>query len=293
MTTTLDCGIHALPFPEYLALERWGSSSLRAMRRGPPARVMWERAHPKEDTDATRLGTAVHCALLTPELYAATYCTKPEGMSFASKEGKAWRDDPAREGRTILPFEQGCAVDAIVGALANKAAVIESLERAKHKEASLLWDCPQSGEPCKARPDWIEGKWIYDLKVSRHAADRVAMRAYFEGWMHQLAHYRTGAIVLGLPVRGGRLVVVEPTAPHFVYTLEVKADALDLLEFDNIEALKALAVCRENNDFPGTPDEWIRIEPPAGASSELKQTELDGIAAGDSDSEDNDITEFD
>lgn len=255
--------LSSLPFADYLALDRWGSSALRAMRRGPPARVQWERANRKEETEATRLGTAVHCALLTPDLYARTYCVKPEGMTFASREGKAWRDAPERAGLTILPHDVGLTVAAIVGALLSKPAVSESLGRAAAKEASLFWDCPITGEPCKARPDWIEGKWIYDLKVSRHAGgERIALRAYAEGWMHQLAHYRTGAMTLGLPVVGGRLVVVEPAPPHFVWTLEVKTDALDLLELENIETLKALRDCRLSGKWPGTPDDWLKIEPP-------------------------------
>lgn len=264
-------GIHPrLTFPKYLALDRWGSGSLRAMRRGPPARVVWERDNPKQDTDATILGSAVHCLVLTPGLFVSKYSVKPEGMTFASKEGKAWRDDPSRVGVTILSTETFRTAEKIYDALVSKQAVFESLEDAEHKEVSLLWDCPITREPCKARPDWIEGKYIYDLKVSRHAGgDRLAVRAFVEGWMHQLSHYRTGAVVLGLPVIGGRLVVVEPTPPHFVYTLEVKIDALDLLDIENIETLKLLRECRLSGSWPGTPEEWVKCEPPAAATAGL------------------------
>jgi hypothetical protein len=274
----MNTGIHDLSFSDYLALEAWGSSSLRAMRRGPPARVEWERTARHEDTDATRLGTAVHCALLTPDLYERQYAIKPEGMNFSTKEGKAWRDDPCRAGLTLLSHDVGAQVQAIVEALHAKQAVAESLEDARC-ESSLVWDCSETGERCKARPDWTSPAFIYDLKVSRHASGGyLALRAFSEGWMHQLAHYRRGAGELGLPITGGRLVVVDPTAPHFVYTLEVKRDALDLLELENIQTLKLLRECRVAGVWPGTPETWTRVDVPASAVMLEESEEIEEVA---------------
>lgn len=256
-------GSIALPFREYLALPGWGSSSLAAMRRGPPARVMWERAHQRDDTDATLLGRLVHCALLTPELLAAEFVCKPEDMKFSTKDGKAWRD---AQTATIVEYGAYSTALDIAEAVRNKKLAGESIERASHKETTLLWTCPISGEACKGRPDWIQGHYIYDLKVSRHA-DRpgLALRAFQEGWMHQNAHYRTGAQACGLDVRGGRLVIVAPKPPHVVYTFEVKTDALDLIEHENIATLQAMRECRLADEWPGTPDAWTKIEPPASA----------------------------
>lgn len=266
-TQTIEVGAHDLTFAEYHALEAWSSSALKAMRKGPPARVLWERDHDRGDTDATILGSAVHCALLTPHLYTEVYAVKPDGMSFATKEGKAWRDDPCRAGRTLLSHDMGATVDAIVNALMDKPAVAASLGKASARETSLVWDCSITGERCKGRPDWIEGRHLYDLKVSRHASSPyLALRAFSEGWMHQSAHYRTGAVELGMPVRGGRLVIVEPTAPHFVHLLEIKGDALDLIEIENVSTIKELRDCRIANVWPGTPEEWRKIEPPASAN---------------------------
>lgn len=277
MNESVTIGVHDLPFSEYRALDAWGSSSLKAMRRGPPARVLWERDEGGSETDATILGTAVHCALLTPDLYRAQYATKPDGMSFATREGKAWRDDPARAGKILLSYDVGCQVEAIVDALLAKSEVKKSLDESTSRESSMLWECSITGERCKARPDWTSGRYIYDLKVSRHASNGyLALRAFTEGWMHQLAHYRTGAAELGLNIRGGRLVVVEPAAPHFVYTLEVKIDSLDLLELENIETLKAMRECRVADKWPGTPPGWIKIEPPASANLDVLESSLLG-----------------
>lgn len=260
----MDTGLHDIPFAAYLALDAWGSGSLKAMRRGPPARVMWERENKHADTDATILGTAVHSALLTPDLYVQEYAIKPDGMSFATKEGKAWRDEHA--GLILLSHDVGAQVDAIVDALRSNKRVNDSLESAK-REVTFVWDCSITGERCKGRPDWYDDECIYDLKVSRHAAGGyLALKTFSEGWMHQSAHYRTGAIECGLrAITRGRLVVVDPTPPHFVFTMEVKPESLNALEWENIETLKALRECRQSNVWPGTPDDWKKIEVPAAA----------------------------
>lgn len=263
--------ISDLSFTDYLALEAWGSGSLKAMRRGPPARVQWERSNPLESTDAIRRGSAAHCLLLTPELYSATYAHKPEGMNFATKEGKAWRDDHASF--EILTHEVSWQVSDIVEAIQLKEPVRKSLAFATHKESSIQWI--QENENCKGRPDWIDASHIYDLKISRHAEGKsLAFRAYTDGWMHQLAHNRTGARESGLPVIGGRLVVVSPKAPHYVHLLEVKPDALDLLELENNGTLRAMGECRKRGVWPGTLDAWELIEPPPSSLVEFGEATL-------------------
>lgn len=259
-------------FETYLELDAWGSSSLRAMRRGPPARVVWEKDSPSGDTSARLLGSAVHCGLLTPHLFADTYVGKPEGMRFSTKEGKAWRD--AHSSRTILSNEDFLRVSSIVDALMAKEAVAKSLRDAAC-EHSMVWMCPWSGETCKGRPDWISGRWLYDLKVSRHAdSGFIAHRAYAEGWLHQLAHYVTGAQTLKLDVSGGRLVVVTPAPPHYIYLLELKVDALDLLGLENVSTLKEMRKCREAAAWENTPDTWKLIEPPPESLVEFESVAM-------------------
>lgn len=283
-TRTLPCGVHTdAPFSTYLATEAWGSSALKAMRHGPPARVLYEKECERADTSSTILGTAVHCALLTPDLFDAQFAVKPGGMTFSSRAGKGWRDDPERAGKTILSHEAAAQVDAIVDSLLSKSAVAKSLDASTHREVSIVWSCSSTREPCKARPDWMDARFIYDLKVSRHAAqwDRLGWRAYIEGWMHQGAHYRTGAVEAGLGALGSRLVVVDPTPPHFVYTLGVETQALDVLEWENIETLRKLRECRLSGSYPGTPEEWKKIKLPESVLSQMG----DGFGAGDDNEE--------
>lgn len=258
-----------IPFADYFALPRYGSSALKAFRAGPPARVLWERDNPRKDTDATILGTAAHAAILTPDLFAASYDVKPEGMTFASKEGKAWRDDPARAGKRIIDAKTAATVACIRAAFQAKRPAALSLEGAT-VEHSVLWSCPESGLALKGRPDWYDDEYVYDLKVTRDAGPQLAYRAYVAGWMHQLAHNRSGLHANGLSaIKAGRIVAIQPTAPHYVWCVEVKESTLDVLALENENTTKAMAKCEATGEWPGTPDEWTRVEMPAFALNEV------------------------
>ncbi len=281
MSETPAVVLDNLPFADYLALPGWGSSTLKAMRKGPPARVLWQQAH-AETTDAMRLGSAVHAWMLSSQgAFDGLYAHKPDGMSFATKEGKAWREE--QSGKVILTHGEWTTIAAIAEALSAKALVEKCLLERDGAEVTLQWTDLATGEACKGRPDWMTGRYIYDLKVSRHAAGQaLAYRAYMEGWMHQLAHYRSGATHCGLDqIDGGRLVVVTPTAPHFVYTLEVKRDSLDLLQMENEATLAQLGQCRDSGIWPGTPDEWTPIEPPPTALISSTVGIIDGLMEGE------------
>lgn len=266
----LKDGFHDLTMGDYHALDAIGSSSIKAMRVGPPARVEWERANPKPDTDATILGTACHARILEPAWFEASYDVKPDGMRFNTKEGMAWRDDPVRAGKRILSHDVGATVTLIASAFFSKKPAMEAKRAASMVEKSMIWTHEATGLRMKGRPDFVADGYIYDLKVTREATESgLAFGAYKAGWMHQLAHYRAGMEALGEKVKGCRIVAISPKAPHFVVCAEVKDAALDMMTLDNDAALGRMAACVARNEWPGTPDDWIKIDPPATALADL------------------------
>lgn len=284
MTLPIDGIYPGVDFPTYLGWEAWGSSSLRAMRIGPPARVLWERAHPREDTDATILGTRAHALILTPALFNAQYVELPadapqrptEAMLAAAKPSPAslerqawWREFEARAaGRVPIKAAEIEVLRNIQDAFDAKRAAADSLGGAA-VERSMLWTDPTTGERCKGRPDWCDGEYVYDLKITRDAGPHLAYKAYVNGWMHQLAFYRAGLAALGHDgIRSGRIVAVNPAAPHYVWCVECRASDLDVLALESEGTLRAMRACRLAGEWPGTPDEWTRIEIPQYAINE-------------------------
>lgn len=261
-----------LPFPDYLNHPAFGSSDLRNFAR-LPALCDWHRRNRSEGgTDATAIGTAAHCLILTPELFADTYAVKPGGMTFASKEGKAWREERRSAGYlddNMLSQVEMNQVLAIADAFRGKWAANESLRKAVATEASIFWT--QDGLNCKGRPDWFTESHVYDLKVSVHASKDIGtlrFRAWTEGWMHQAAHNRAGLRLNGYPaVNGARLVVIAPKGPSAIqtYCLELSEHTLDVIELEMESIRKGMVQCVESGVWPGTPEEWEAVEIPESA----------------------------
>jgi len=268
-TALLKSGIHAdIPFHDYLDHPGYGSSDLRTMRIGPPARVLWRRAHrEKSETDATRIGTAAHCTILDPTWFDRAFWIKPPLMEFRSAENKAVRDEVLASGRQIITQDAATQIRGVAQAFADKALARESLHGA-FSERSVFWRDPITGIMCKCRPDWFDADCVYDLKVSIHAekeADTLTYRAHTSGWLNQLAHNRAGLNANGRDIKRGRIVVIEPNEPHSVWLLEVRENDLDHLELDNEIARRKIAKCEASGEWPGTPDQWRTIELPASA----------------------------
>lgn len=248
----------ALSLRAYLDLPGWRASDLRAYRRGPPARVPWERANPPAPTDAMLLGSLVDAMILDPDALGA-FEAKPEGMSFATRDGKAWRDDPARAGRIIVPHATWTTAATIAGTVARKLGFTVPRDEC---QVAVQWG---DDAPCKGRIDWLAGEAIYDLKVTRHATPDMGAAAWRMGWMHQLAWYRAGCRATDGVTRAGRIIAVSPDPPHYVHLAEVKPDVLDLLEIENARTVAELERHERNAHWPTTPDTYALIEPPAWA----------------------------
>ena len=261
-----------LSFKDYKALPGWGSGDLKSMRMGPPARVLWDREHPRKDTDATILGTAAHCAILEPDRFDAVYVQKPAGMEYRSTENKAWRDDHLAAGRVILAPDVWAHVQSIAAAFYGKPTAYRAADGALGVETSMTWKDAETSEECKGRPDFYDYEAVYDLKVTRDAGPRLAFKAYINGWFHQLAHYRSGLNANGVEVRTGRIIAIHPDAPHYVHCIEARIQDLDVMALENENTLKAMRACGIAGEWPGTPDTFERVEIPQYALQEAVAT---------------------
>lgn len=261
-----------LSFPDYLNHPAFGSSDLRNFAK-LPALCEWHRRNRSEGgTAATAIGTAAHCLILTPELFADTYAVKPDGMTFSSKDGKAWRDEKRAAGfqdDNLLSQAEFAQIQAIADAFFSKPIAAKALRSAVAVEASVFGHL--DGLSCKGRPDWFTKSHVYDLKVSTHATkgiETLRYRAWTEGWMHQATHNRSLLRRNGFPdVAGARLVVIAPKGPSAVqtYCLELSEHTLDVIELEMESIRKGMVKCVESGIWPGTPDEWEKVEIPSDA----------------------------
>ena len=273
-----------MTFADYLAHDSYGSSDLRTFRFGPPALVPWQRANRHDHTDATLIGAAAHCRILTPDLFDRTYCTKPAGMTFASNVGKAWRDERLAAGFLLdnfLSSAEAGDVQLIADAFNSKAAARRSIAEAGGIEHSVFWEGAH-GLPLKARPDWYDKKAVLDLKVSIDATKSLSTlryKAFANGWLQQLAHNRAGLNANGCEIRVGRLVVIAPKPPQGlrVWLLEVCENDMDVLNLENENTERDMVVCHRSGVWPGTPDDWQPCALPVDHTlADLTESDLQG-----------------
>ena len=77
---------------EYHSREEMGSTNVKKAILGSAEDFKYSvSGPPSKSTSAMDEGSAVHCRLGEPHLFSRDFASKPKGMSFVSKEGKAWK----------------------------------------------------------------------------------------------------------------------------------------------------------------------------------------------------------
>lgn len=151
-----------LPEEAYHADPALGSSGVRDIIVSPLKYWIKSPYNPDredEETSATNLGDYVHDRLLHAE---KKFAIKPDGMSFTTKEGKAWRDEQRGAGMTIIPYADHKAAMMIFAAL-DQAKVREHF-RDGEPEVSFFWTEP-NGFRCKIRIDYLRAHDAFELKT--------------------------------------------------------------------------------------------------------------------------------
>lgn len=151
-----------LPEDHYHSDPALGSNGVRDLLQSPLTYWInspYNADRPEEDdkTDALNLGDYVHDRLLHNE---KRFAIKPDGMSFATKEGKAWREEQA--GATIIPYKQHQAAEMIFRAM-ETAGVAEHFHGGE-PEVSVFWTEP-NGFRCKIRIDYLRPTDAFDIKT--------------------------------------------------------------------------------------------------------------------------------
>ena len=233
---------------EYQALPAVNWSLLRELRRSP---LHYQHALTveREDTDALRLGRAVHTAVLEPDRFALDYAVWQGGR----RSGNEWAHFcMANHTRTILTLDQYTTACAIRDAVRSHPVASPYLSRGE-PEVVLRWRHEKTGLDLKGRADWISDTAIVDLKTSRHAISPRQMSATVHalGYHCQLALYRAGVKAMTDRELPAVMIAVEPAAPHDVAVYAIMDEALFAGEEEVEELLALLKECRATDSWRG------------------------------------------
>jgi len=189
-------------------------------------------------------------AVLEPDLFLKTYISKPEGMNFATKEGKEWKAQ--NQGKEILAFEDWNAVLSIQDKFFS-SKTLKSYLSGGSAEQSYFWNDPDTGLTCKCRPDYFDGKRVIDIKTAESGkpnAFQYAIRKY--RYDCQAGFYLSGmSQIVGKQLTDFLHIVIEKHPPYEVAVYVLDDASIERAMLDVKAGLSTLKECMENNEWPG------------------------------------------
>ena len=280
--------ISGMPAVDYHATRALSASGAWLLAEECPAKFLWRspwnplyEPEAKSDFD---IGVAAHLAVLEPERQADSIVLIEAGDYRTTKAREA-RDAARAAGLVpLLPYQVDI-VRAIAGSIRAHPIASEAF-RGSEAEVTLSWSDPETGVPCKARPDYLpaHGRWIVDLKTAASANPRSWKdQAYRLGYHARAAWYLDGAeAVLGEAPEEYWFVIVEKDPPYLVSVVSFDGDALTWGRIANRKACERFAVSAAANDWPGyrepgqNHDRAFRIGLPPWAMYQLQDREEAG-----------------
>ena len=161
----------------YHALKAVSPSQIKVLARSPLHyfdQFLAEDREKKEPTPAMQVGTALHTAVLEPELWDATVAVPPHTFDRRTKVGKELAAEFEREsaGKIVLTPDDADRVRRMADAVHKHPAAKFLLELPGRREPSYTWKDPATGLECKTRPDWHseDRRLVVDVKTTRDAS---------------------------------------------------------------------------------------------------------------------------
>lgn len=154
---------------EYRKVKAYSKSDLDLVHKSP-ALLEWVRNAHSDGSEAVDRGTDLHCSLLEPDVFAATYCRMPD-YDLRSSAGRAsaesFRESMAASGRIILDAKQHDLVTAMRDSVLAHPTARAFLESECRNEHSVFWNKDELKLKC--RPDCLPdaevfGPIVVDIK---------------------------------------------------------------------------------------------------------------------------------
>jgi hypothetical protein len=245
------------PNAAYHANAAIGSGDIRRMLRSARLYADGLEGMCGRQSDALQFGIASHMALLEPERFEREFVVKPDGMSFATKEGKAWREQQGS--KSIIAAQDA---ECLHYMRERMPADVAAIFAACRKEVTVRVDIDGLASQC--RPDlWnIDADAFYDLKTipSIEGIDRAI-------WEHrldvQLAWYRRViATETGRPVVKSPLIFVEKAPPYRWRIVELTLDYEQMADDTVDEALAQIHARNRSGCWDDAGDLYRTVEVP-------------------------------
>lgn len=244
---------------DYHKDEAIGSTTIKAISVSP-ANLYF---NPFKGSKAAQIGTAIHAALLEPDMFERDFILEPEITSRASREYKALAVDHDPE--KILIGSEVETINRMIESSRLNEDFMDYLGAKGRSEVSMFATCPITGLKLKCRFDRLSDSHAYplDVKSCRDATERGFSSAF--GQYHY--HVQAAFYLYVLKLAAGRdlnqfcFFAIENNAPYKNCMYYIGEDSLELGRKTMFEAMQKLTECLG--------DETMRTEGMVLPSSEI------------------------
>lgn len=230
--------------------------------RKSPAHYLYAVTHPSESTTAMEFGTAAHKFILEQESFFDAYVIAPE-VDRRTKAGKAeWAEFMESLGdREVIKSADLEVIRAMDEAVLANPTAAALLKTGRH-EVPIEWTDPDTGEPCKCRPDCLTEyggqKYIVDYKTTNSCEDghfERACRTY--GYKLQAAMYTEGVFAETLESYKFAFVAQEKNPPYAVRVYFCDQGFIDEGREQFRDLIEIYHLCKTAGQWPGYTNEEL------------------------------------
>lgn len=261
-------GIHSQSFAAYKAAAGVSKSMLDKLAHPKtPAHLRAYLDGVEIPTEAQIFGHLVHRVLLEPDTIKGAFAIKPEGMNFATKKGRAWKEDHG--GLPIVSFKDAVAVDAMVANLWKHPQAKRLLKDAQFERSLFATDT--HGTLRKCRLDALTaGNAIPDLKSCASAAADDFERSIVDYRLFvQAAYYIDLCKLLGMDKQRFCFICVEKSPPYAVAIYSLDDLVVEWGRKTYKRDIQVYRNCIESGEWPAYPPEITNIGVPRWAQKEM------------------------
>jgi len=219
---------------------------------------------PPEPTPAMVLGTALHTAVLEPNLWDEQFVVPPQAFDRRTKAGKelAQAFEAEAQGKTVLTPDDGDRIRRMADAVHQHPASSFLLDLPGTREASYFWTDDDTGLECKCRPDWhsADRRILVDVKTTKDASPREFARSVAAFRYHVQANWYQRPFP---EAEQFLFIAVESQAPHLVAVYAATPEMVAAGGRAADRDLRQIASCRLTGVWPGYSDQIQPIDLPA------------------------------
>ena len=243
---------------DYHALDAVSPSRLKLLGRSPLHfydRYLAPDREPQETTPAMQLGTALHTAVLEPDLWSSTVAVPKQKWDRRKPADKAAAEAFELEaaGKIVLSSDDAARALAMAAAVRAHPAARLILAMDGAREASYTWSDEKLWLACKGRPDFhtLDRRFVVDVKSTADASRDPFSKSIANFDYHVQTAWNLDALGAEIFLT----IAVESARPYAVAVYPASPELIEAGRRRIRSAMETLADCIASGKWPGYGDQ--------------------------------------